>query len=224
MTTITISRSYGSGGDEIAMQVAKQLEYRYFDKRLLAQVASEVALSEVQMVDFSEDTYQTRSFLDRLFGRSSPVLAEAQIRVWREDPTGVRRQEVERLDEEYVLSLIQGVILAVHRKGDIVIMGRGGQAILKEMPDVLHVRVDAPLVDRVRRVQEQEEISQNEAQERVIQRDKAAADYLKRYYGIDWSDPMLYHLVINTGKLDIPIAVHLISEAVKKLQQVEVSL
>jgi cytidylate kinase len=46
MAIITISRQVGSGSDEIASQVAKLLGYRYFDKRLMIQVAAEMGLSE----------------------------------------------------------------------------------------------------------------------------------------------------------------------------------
>ena len=35
MTVITISRQYGSGGDEIADRVCELLGYRHFDKRLI---------------------------------------------------------------------------------------------------------------------------------------------------------------------------------------------
>ena len=68
MTVITISRQYGSGGDEVALRVCEMLEYRYFDKMLMRQVASEVGFSAGEIVDFSEDNYKVRSFLDRLFG------------------------------------------------------------------------------------------------------------------------------------------------------------
>jgi cytidylate kinase len=55
MAVITISRQYGSPGNEIAVRVCEILGYHYFDKRLMAQVASEVGLSEQEIVDFSEE-------------------------------------------------------------------------------------------------------------------------------------------------------------------------
>jgi cytidylate kinase len=34
----------------------------------------------------------------------------------------------------------------------------------------------------------------------VAERDRAAADYLKRFHGVDWSGSLLYHLILNTGR------------------------
>jgi hypothetical protein len=62
MAVITISRQYSSRGDEIAARVCVMLGYRYFDKRLMAQIASETGFSESEMIDFSEDDYKVRTF------------------------------------------------------------------------------------------------------------------------------------------------------------------
>ena len=67
MAVITFSRQYGSGGNEIAVRVSEQLEYRFFDKELIAQVASEEGILHGEKVDISEDNYKMRGFFDRLF-------------------------------------------------------------------------------------------------------------------------------------------------------------
>ncbi len=56
------------------------------------------------------------------------------------------------------VALVQNFIRATHGQGGAVILGRGGQVALRDMPDVLHVRVVAPLEIRIRRVQEQRRI------------------------------------------------------------------
>lgn len=219
MAVITISRQYGSGADEIAARVCDMLGYRYFDKRIMANMASDLGLSAENIVDFSEEQYKLRSFLDRLRG---PRVV-AQTRVWTQDVSGRRMQSVQDLDEEQAIALVRGVIEAVYEDDNIVILGRGGQAILKDMLGVLHVRVEAPLDARIQRIQAQEDVSQQAAERAITERDKAAADYLKRFYDIDWSDPMLYHLVINTGKWDVEAAAHLIVNALSYLPPVESS-
>jgi cytidylate kinase len=217
MAVITISRQYGSGGDEIAARVCDMLGYRYFDRRIMANMASEFGLSADSIVDFSEDMYEVRSFLDRLRG---PRVV-AQTRAWREEPGGRRVPEVQDLDEDLVIRLVQGTIQAVYEDDNIVILGRGGQAILKDMPGVLHVRIEAPPDDRAQRIQDQEEASPQVAQRTIAERDRAATAYLKRFYDIDWSDPVYYHMVINTGKLDIEAVAHLIVNALSYLPAVE---
>jgi cytidylate kinase len=42
--------------------------------------------------------------------------------------------------------------------------------------------------------------------------------HLKRFSGVDWSDALLYHLIINTGRWSIEAASRLIVQAVSQLQ------
>jgi cytidylate kinase len=220
MAVITISRQYGSGGDEIAVKVCEMLGYRYFNKQLMAQVATEVGLSPTEIVDFSEDNYQMQGFLERLFSwglGSSRVVAH--VGAWTEDTSGARVKEVTELDETQTITFVQSTIQAAYRRGNVVIVGRGGQAILKNMPGVLHVQIQAPVELQSQRIHELENVSLVEARERAIKHDKVTADYLKHFYNINWLDPHLYDLVINTHRLNIGAAAHLIVTAAGYLPQ-----
>jgi cytidylate kinase len=228
MAVITISRQRGSGGDEIAVRVCEMLGYRVFDKRLMARVASDVGLSEGEMVDFTEESYKVRSFLERLFpGRGARTVA--QVRTWREDVSGARVPEVRELDEEEAITMARGAIRAAYDHGNVVIVGRGGQVVLQDKRDVLHVRIAAPLQARVDRLLAEEDLTIAPAQQRSVARelaaasDAAAAEYLQRFYEIDWADPAHYHLVINTGKMSVEAAAHLVVNAVSHLPPLESS-
>ncbi|HOT90703.1 MAG TPA: cytidylate kinase-like family protein [Anaerolineae bacterium] len=214
MPVITISRQYGSGGDAIARRVCEALGYSYFDKNLIARVASEAGISENEVVDFSEDMYKIRGFVDRLFGRRRSA-ADAWV---SDEPR--RSLSVETLDEARCVNLVKDVILEAHKRDDVVIVGRGGQAILQGQPGVLHVRVVAPLGARVLRVKELENLTLDEAEGLVKRKDEAAAAYLERFYDIDWDNPLLYHLVINTGKWELEDATRLIINALTHLKMV----
>jgi cytidylate kinase len=207
MTVITISRQYGSEGNEIAANLCQLLGYQAFDKHLMEQVAAEVGLTKGEVVDFSEDQHQVRSFLDRLLGVPTPVMT--QSRTW---------SEVKVIDAADSIPLVQSIIRAAYKHDKVVIVGRGGQAVLRDDPGVLHVRIEAPLETRMQRVQLREGITLEEAHDRVIQRDRAAADYLKQFYNVDWSDALLYHLILNTGRWSIEAASRLIVNAVGQLQ------
>jgi cytidylate kinase len=165
-------------------------------------------------VDFWVDNYKVQGFLNRLL-RGPRVVAH--VSTWKRDASGAKVKEVAQLDEDQAITLVRGTIQAAYKEGNVVILGRGAQAILKDMPDVLHVRIEAPLSARLQRIQDQEVISLEAAQVIATQRDKAAADYLDRFYGIDWSDPMLYDLVINTRKWGVESAAHLIANAISYL-------
>ena len=218
MAVITISRRFGSGGDEIARQVCALLGYRYFDKELMAQVATELGLAVDEIWDLSEDTYEVRSFLERLLGAPRKI---TRLETIPEDRPGALIEIVDRLDEAQSIALVQSTIQAAYRAGNVVIVGRGGQAILKNQPDVLHVRVEAPLADRVERLYARANYSLGGASDTAVKRDRASADYLKRFYQIDWADPLLYDLVINTGRLGLEAAAQLIVRATSFLPKKE---
>ena len=214
MPVITISRQYGSGGDAIGKHVCEALGYSYFDKNLMARVATEAGISESDIVDLPEHAYKLRGFFDKLFGRRRSA-AEA----WKE-ATGKETLPVEALDEARSVNLIKNTVLEAHKHDNVVIVGRGGQAILREQPGVLHVRIIAPLGARVLRVQSAENVGLDEATARVKHRDEAAAAYLERFFDIDWDNPLLYHLIINTGKWETEDAVQIILNALAHLRMV----
>jgi cytidylate kinase len=218
MAVITISRRFGSGGDDIAGRVCELLRYRYFDKALMAEVAAEMGLAAGDVVDLSEDIHEVRSFLERLFSTSRKV---THLEAIPEDRPGSVIEVVQKLDEAQSIALIQNMVQVAHKAGNVVIVGRGGQAILKDKPDVLHLRVEAPLDHRVQRLAERANYSLGGAQDAAIKHDRASADYLKRFYHIDWSDPLLYDLVLNTGRLTIEAAAQLVVRAVSFLPKPE---
>ena len=218
MAVVTISGQFGSGGDEIAARVSDMLEYLYFDKQLMLQVAADMGLSEYEVVDFSEDTYKMRGFVDRVLSWRGPRMV-AQVDTWKEEPVGTLTKEVIELDEANSMALVQNTILAVYGYQNAVIVGRGGQAILKDKPNVLHVRVEAPYSERVKRLCSRQNYSPGGAKDAAIKHDRASLEYLQRFYGIDWNDTMLYDLVINTGRLSLETSAQLIVEAAKQLPQ-----
>ncbi len=225
MSVITISRQYGSGGDEIADRVCELLGYRHFDKRLIQQAAVEAGLAEQEVIDYTEDSYRVKNFIERLTGRPIPV---AKVSVWKEDARGVRSAENVILNDEVALGLVQKAVKAAYETGNMVIVGRGGQVILKDHPEVVHVRIEAPMEDRIQRVKAQLKQEKQAyqadinlrraAQDLIVTRDFASGDYILQYYGVDWSDPLLYHMVLNTGKVSIEQAAHIIVELVHALQ------
>jgi cytidylate kinase len=215
MAVITISRQFGSGGREVATRVCELLGYRYFDKELIAQVAAEIGLLENEAVDFSEEHYQGQSLLEGLF-RPGPYVV-ARIPAWTHDPTGAETSFIKRLDKLEFVNLIRGVILGAYDRGNVVIVGRGGQAILADKPGALHVRIEAPPEIRINRIQQQQSCSAAQAQALIVERDRAVTKYLGEIFKVRPDDPNLYHLVINLGKWSLDAAAQIIANAVSQL-------
>ncbi len=215
MAVITVSRQAGSGGDEIAARVCDLLSYRYFDKQVMIEAAAAAGLCEAEVVDFSEDHYKVQDFLSRLL-RSRPRTVR-QVLVREEAHKLIDTLTAREMDEARCVDLIRYAITSVYEQGDMVIVGRGGQAVLHNKPGVLHVRIIAPLEQRILRLREQGVSGVSELKLTIADRDRASAEYLKRFFGISWDDPALYHMILNTGLLDLDAAAGIIAGAVEHL-------
>ncbi len=226
MAVITISRQYGSGGDEIAEMISKTTRYRIFDKQIIAASAIEVGITDQEVIDYSENDYKVKSFLERLFSSQRSV---AQVMMSRELSSESPAKELS-LTEENAVALVRKAIEYAHHMGDIIIIGRGGQVILADCPDVLHVRIIAPFENRLLWVRNSPAMAnqtysdsveaRRAAQDLILAKDAASSGYLKQFYGVDWDDPALYHLVLNTSKLHLDQAAHVIVEAARRFEQV----
>jgi CMP/dCMP kinase len=212
MPVITISRQYGSGAVEVAERVCELLGYTYFDKNLMVKVAREMGISEEGVVDFSEDQYRMRSFFERLFGRRRIRTEVSELG----DREATSRTDA--LSESEGIELVRKTVLEAHKHDNVVVVGRGGQAILRESPRVLHVRLHAPFGARALRVKERSDLTFGQATDLVRRKDESAARYLERFHEIDWDNTMLYHLVINTGKWELSDVAEIIINALSHLK------
>ena len=110
---------------------------------------------------------------------------------------------------------VDEIMCELANEGNVVIVGRAGQVILRGRPDVLHVRIYAPLELRVERIAGQRNVSLEAARAQVLASDKTRTLYLKRYYQSRWDDPELYDVMINTEHLGIQDAALVVCEALK---------
>ena len=106
-------------------------------------------------------------------------------------------------------------------RGDVVIVGRGGQEILAGKPQTLHVRFVASIDERINQVMVDEDITFSKASKKIETIDKQRAHYLKHHYDMDWMDAKPYHLVLNTSLMSIEQAVKIITTAVYQQQKNE---
>ncbi|NOR49718.1 MAG: BON domain-containing protein [Desulfuromonadales bacterium] len=124
---------------------------------------------------------------------------------------------VDTLDSKQFLDLhlIELIILEAALKGNVVIYGRGGQDLLKEISSVLRTRVIAPFEVRVERWAEREWLDPDRARYLVRKSDQQRAGFIKYYFDRDWEDSASYDLVINTQRLSEDMAVQVICASVK---------
>jgi cytidylate kinase len=96
---------------------------------------------------------------------------------------------------------LQAAIYDFARKDQVVIVGRGGQVLLKKFPGILHVRIFAPFDLRLKRLMEIERLDEKRAIRILRQSDRDSAGFIHSFFHADWNDASLYDLLINTEKL-----------------------
>ena len=111
---------------------------------------------------------------------------------------------------------ISTLMHSVVDSGQMIIIGRAGQIILQDHPQVLHVKVIAPAELRSTRIARSEGISLENARARISASDKSRRSYLSRYYHVRWDDPELYDVMINTARLDPDQAACLVCQALQQ--------
>ncbi len=218
MAIISLSRQLGAGGSEIAAGVAKALGLRIVDREAIDQAAMEAGVPEIALQELGYEGRRglVRRILDAL--KASPAIPSV-VEMQRRDagtslpmPRGIftpARPLLSAAMEEYV-RMVGMVIQDMAAEGNVLMMGRASQVILRDHPEALHVQVVAPLARRVEKRMRIEGLTQRDATQRILASDQARADFLRRYYGVNWLDPQLYDLVINTGRTSIQTAVQLV--------------
>lgn len=96
-----------------------------------------------------------------------------------------------------------------------IIVGLGAQIIFASHPEALHVKITAPLQVRKQRVMHTHSLEEKDAERFLELTDRKHRRYISALYDREWSDPALYHLVLNTGLLSIAEAVALLEYLAK---------
>jgi hypothetical protein len=95
----------------------------------------------------------------------------------------------------------------------VVLRGWGATCVLRGVPHVVRVRVTRSFESRVQWVMDDLETDSRASAEAEVRRsDNAHAARMHGTYGVTWGDPLLYDLVINTDRVSVDSAAHLILE------------
>lgn len=185
MTTITISRDFGSEGDLLARKIADRLGYHFVDKEFIGAL-----LEQYGFVEFEREYETVLGFWEKF---------DAQ--------RGKRREAiVEMLNRVHEA-------LAVH--GNVVILGRSGFSVLAGYADVFHIRFQAPFQSRVKRLMSTENLTHIEAATICEDNDRIRSEFVQNYYHVPWDSVHPFDLVINTDKIDADLSLKIISESIK---------
>lgn len=184
---ITISRQIGSGGlplaDQLAVYLSKRQEdqscpWAVFDKNLVEKFLQDHHLPHHLAQFMSEDRVSAiDDMMEELLG-----LHPASWTL------------VHQMTE---------TILQLAELGNVILVGRGANIITARLPQAIHLRLIGSLHHRAERVAKERHLTQAEALKFIDKEDRGRSRYLRKYFGKDIDDPLLYHLTINTDSMSV---------------------
>ncbi len=203
MAIITISRQFGAGGRTLGNLLSEKLGYSLFDEDIIEKVAQEARVSPNWVKSIENEAGGT---LLRYISGMGPF----------------RKSYVDRLsdhrkgyiDGHIYVDLLHKIIGQMADDNNMVIIGRGGQYILKDHPDAIHLLMIADLEDRVAFMERHYNLSRKQAT-LVVEKQSSRRKNLYRYFGReDYDDPALYHIVLNMSKFDMETASDVVRDVV----------
>jgi excisionase family DNA binding protein len=208
MAVVTIARQLGSGGEEIARAVARELHVPYYDKEVIALAAARLGITEEMAASEMAERPLVNRLISLLLLRTPPGAPVAS-----DEPASA--MDVKRITSTGYRLTLEEVIRELAATGRAVIVGQASQVILQSTPHVIHVFITAPLTDRIDRVMRERGVGRAEAQRLIEASDQERSGYLMAEYGTTWQSPYLYSLVINTGRCSTATAVAAIVAAAR---------
>jgi cytidylate kinase len=198
---ITLEREYGSGGGEIAEQVAARLGWKLWDQLLTEEIARRLDCDCHAVKEHEEKRDPVYYRLLKAFMRGS---FEGSLNAPR----------LKMVDTECVREVVQKLLPEIADAGNCVIVGRGSAYYLGKRTDAFHVFVYASFQERVRRLRAAGK-SEKEAVELVETVDRDRADFIKQYFNVDWPGRHRFHLMVNSA-MGNEMAVEIILDAVAR--------
>jgi hypothetical protein len=199
---ITLEREYGSGGGEIAAEVAKRLGWKLWDQLLTEEIARHLDC-DCRAVEQREERKDPAYY--RLF--------KAFMRGSHEGSQNAPKMKM--VDAECIRDVVLKILPGIADAGNCVIVGRGSAYYLGNRTDAFHVFVYAPFQERVRRLRARGK-SAKEAAELAESVDRDRAEFIETYFKVEWPARHRFHLMVNSG-IGEDAAVEVILDAVAQL-------
>lgn len=187
---ISVGREFGSGGHEIAEELAKRFSISFYDRNLLDEIANEKKLDEHDLHQYDE--------LPR------NIITSRTVRGYSNSP------------EEIVARLQFDFLRRKAEQGEsFVAVGRCSDDILKDFDGLISFFIMADLEAKIERVKEMRGISDLEAEAVIRRHDKKRKAYHNYYCQTKWGDARNYDLAINCNRLGMEGTTDLLEQFIR---------
>jgi len=194
---VTLFESYGSGASYVSARVADALG-----------VPLHVQAFSSEEIGAAMAVHESRSLLTRVFNAMGGSVASY---------TGGEGPNIliaERGDTYELVAENTRYVQEAAREGGVIV-GRNGAFILADWLGALHVRLDGPLEQRIARAAQESGIDLEQAAQRQKSEDQVRADMSIEFYGWDPREVDRYHLVLNTGLIDLDTCADIIVQVAR---------
>lgn len=175
---ISVSREFGSGGHEIAEKIAKDLGIKFYDRKMLDEIAAKmnVQVELLEKYDEKPRNYMLTRTVGKYTNSMEEILAEIQFDFIREKAESGE---------------------------SFVIVGRCSEDILKEYDGLISIFVSGNKKQKAERVMERYQLSEAEALVKMARHDKKRKRYHNRHADTKWGDSRYYDICINSSALKV---------------------
>ena len=231
MAVITIHGPLGAGAVSIGQLVAQSLEINFYDRLIFTQAARLIGtpvgavIAKEQRVDRFRDrlgrflqTMLERSAMSGVsgepyFGRGIENLPPETFMEMMGEGSAANRN----IDDKTFIEATEKVVRDIYEEGNAVIVGRGANAILADLPGAYHVGLVAPLEVRVKTLIERENYTQEEAENYGAELERAHENFFRRFFNFNPYDPSHYQMMLNMGMMSNEAAASVITHATRDM-------
>lgn len=176
---IAIGRQFGSGGHDIGKILAEKLGYDFYDAEIIQMTAGTTGYT-LEFIKKNEEI-MTNSLIYDLVNQ---MYLNADMQ--------------DEAPKDKIFEAECQVVRDLAKKGNCVIVGRCADYVLRNSGNCLKVFFSAPLVSRIRRVAQRQNISEGEAKATVQKNEKLRADNYRYYTRRMWGAAGNFDLSLNT--------------------------
>ena len=235
MTVITLNGQLGGAAREVGQQVAQILGIDYVDRILLAEAAKRVGAPVAALEEKEEQDQSLGSRLTRLvqtafersaysgnggdpfFGTGVDTLLARPYPEGEDEEGSASTGGGREINDLQFFQVLSDVMHDLAKEDNVVIMGRGGNMVLKDVPGAFHVGVVAPIEFRIHTAMFRNGIDREDAERYVMMEERARISFYRRHFKAHPDDPHLYHMMVNPGTLGIERAAKLVAHSFPSL-------
>ena len=199
---ITISSQFGAGEIVLGKAIASKLGYTFADREIIQRIAKEANVSTHWVESFEQEA---GSKVSRMI---SHMVSQTKVDQVLKDEHGY-------LDEQIYLDYLVLIVSQAADEGNVVIMGRGSQYILKGHPETRHILLINDFENRVKFTMTDQNVSEKQAVRIVTHEDRRRAALYSRLGKKDYENPSLFHLVLNMADINPATAVTIVAALIE---------